>query len=488
MKNRWETYNLIWLLIFSLALAWMFGMSMISLIFIILIFFFVWIFLRSLSKFEAVWVAWIIPYFLLVIFVLWLFERGNIFFFFLKGFWLSLRGWFSYPVLPEGRALIFVIITYFVSYLLAKNIKKISNTSIALGIIAVIIGIIAQFMNQYASFLMFILFIFSLIFNAKYHEKSFSRSIFFFISILFTVVTIAFLAGILFRPISPLSQIVSSISNQIPTATQINHQIMAKKTIKVIVSRPSTGSTIPNKSPKVPEWIYNIFIDLTGTVVIAFGIVGVVLTIKHRKKGKKRHFKKLLIAIWLIVSAFFIVASLLYAFTKIGVPVEKLETFAPHISQSASNNVSVIASIVSAPTKKVFPSLFSNSIFWIALAMMAISFFIFIIFELLRYDLPGQAGSKNAGQEEQFNFNPASYEFSGSPEETVLFYYRLLRSKIGNPSFTPYEFKNEIEKLIGQDEADKLTKIFVKLRYAKRRISQDEANFVKEKVLTILKV
>ncbi len=76
-------------------------------------------------------------------------------------------------------------------------------------------------------------------------------------------------------------------------------------------------------------------------------------------------------------------------------------------------------------------------------------------------------------------------DFTGTPRQTVLFYYGLLRGRIGNPSSTPYEFREELEKFIG-DRAGRLTEIFVKLRYRGIEISEEEANIVKKEVSKLI--
>jgi hypothetical protein len=209
MTKRWKFFNLLWLTLFLILLSYLLGITTLGLAFLPVAFFFVWIFSRA--KIEAPWLAWVIPYFLVMIFFLWIFSGGNPIHFFFYKFWISLDKWLSYPVKPLGMAIILFVISYVVIYLNSKMMMKKFNASIALMIIVAIIGIVAQFINPFVTAGMIILLLFSFILNSSYHDQFINRSIFRFVGIVALISLLIFFLGLAFKPLSPMESILNTI-------------------------------------------------------------------------------------------------------------------------------------------------------------------------------------------------------------------------------------------------------------------------------------
>jgi hypothetical protein len=487
MKDRWVLYNILLISAFSLLFSWLFGILVIGLAFLPVIFLFIWIFSWSLKKIEASWVVWSIPYLFCSIGFLWFFIGGNSLYFIFEKFWLSLSKWFTPPIALNGKALIFFGIMYVLIYFISKNLKKLSDMSVPLEVASVILGITAQFWNPVIVVGALILFLASLMMGAKYHGSIFSKSIRTFIEVTLLVSLVIFSISLFLTPTSPLGNLFSSSASS-KTIQSTNTTVPSKTIVRVPVS---AIPKVTSKVPAIPDngWLYTLVIDTVGIISIIFGAVAIFFMIKYHEKRKgKRDIKKILLVIWFMISALFIFFVVLYGFGLLKPTGKSLTGVEPERLNNVGNNVSVIASMVSAPQKAGSHfSILSDPIFWLVLIALAGFFITFIILELFKYEFTGSREEESKEEERSnFVFEKESYDFKGSPKKTVLFYYRLLRSKIGAPSLTPYEFDELLEKLIGNDDASKLTDIFVKLRYAQIDISDSEADFVRETVLKIL--
>ncbi len=474
-----------------MLLSYLLGIFTIGLAFLVVAFLFVWIFSRA--KVEAAWLAWVIPYFLVMIFFLWIFNGGNPIHFFFYEFWVSLDKWLSYPVKPLGMAVILFVISYVVIYLNSKTMMKKFNASIALMIIAAIIGIASQFVNPFVTIGMIMLFLFSLILNSLYRDQIINKSIFRFVGIVALLSLLAFFVGLAFRPSSPMGSFFNALLiSKTPPATA-THQSLPNKTIVVPVAPlPQATSTKASSSPDLGIF-YTIIVDATGVVVISVSAVMIFLMIKYRqrKRKRKRDIKTIIFIAWIIVSILFVFVSALYGFGLLNPGKVNLPGTIEH-QNPTSSGLTVVASKVAAPHTSPHEgnSILSNPIFLGAVIMIAGVFAIFMIYYILKYGMP--LGAKETSEEDNekranFDFQKENYAFKGTPEKVVLFYYKLLRKKIGDPTETPYEFLETLKERIGEDNAKKITNIFVKLRYAHNQITSEEADFVKTHILQILK-
>jgi hypothetical protein len=200
MKDRWALYNILLISAFSLLFSWLFGILVIGLAFLPVIFLFIWIFSWSLKKIEASWVVWSIPYLFCSIGFLWFFIGGNPLYFIFEKFWLSLSKWFTPPIALNGKALIFFGIMYVLIYFISKNLKKLSDMSVPLEVASVILGITAQFWNPVIVVGALILFLASLMMGAKYHGSIFSKSIRTFIEVTLLVSLVIFSISLFLTP------------------------------------------------------------------------------------------------------------------------------------------------------------------------------------------------------------------------------------------------------------------------------------------------
>ncbi|MGC8708429.1 MAG: hypothetical protein ACP5R1_06890 [Athalassotoga sp.] len=489
MTKRWKFFNLLWLTLFLILLSYLLGITTLGLAFLPVAFLFVWIFSRA--KTEVSWLAWVIPYFLVMIFFLWIFNGGSPIHFFFYGFWISLNKWLSYPVKPLGMAIILFVISYVVIYLNSKMMMKRFNASIALMVIVAIVGIASQFINPFVTAGMIMLLLLSFILNSSYHDQFINRSIFRFVGIVALVSLLIFFLGLTFRPSSPMESIFNTILVSKTSPSTATQSSLPKRTVVVPVAPvPPATSTKTQSNPDLGVF-YTIVVDATGVVVISVSAVMIFLMIKYRpKRKKKRDIKTVVFIVWMIASILFIFVSILYGFGLLNPGKVNLSGIQTH-QNSVESGLTVIASKVTTPYKSPHEgtSLLSNPIFLGSVIMMAGVFAIFLIYYLLKYGMPlgKKESEEDRAEATDFNFEKENYDFKGTPQKIVLFYYKLLRKKIGDPTLTPYEFSNELKERIGEENAGKITNIFVKLRYAHNEITSEEANFVKNYVLKILK-
>lgn len=473
-----------------ILLSYLLGIPLIGLAFLPVAFLFVWIFSRA--KIEAPWLAWVIPYFLVMIFFTWLFKGGNPVHFFFYEFWISLDRWLSYPVKPLGMAIILFVISYVVIYLDSRTMMKKFNASTALMVISAIVGIVSQFINPFVTIGMIILFLFSLILNSLYHEQSINKSMLRIVEIVAAVSFLIFFVGFAFKPSSPMESIFNTILVSKSSSATVTHQPLSKKVVVVPVAPLPPATSTQTQSNLNLGIFYTIIIDATGVVVISVSAVMIFLMIKYRTKRQKRKkdVKKIVFVAWVIISMLFIFVSVLYGFGLLKPGTVNLSGITPS-HQINESGPTVIASKVAAPPPTNVhqgTSLFSNPIFLGAVILMAGVFAIFLIYYILKYGIPvgGKENEEEHAEAGNFQFEKENYDFKGPAQKMVLFYYKLLRKKIGDPTQTPYEFSDALKERIGEENAGKLTNIFVKLRYAHNDITPEEADFVKNYVLKII--
>lgn len=490
MIKRWNVYNFIWFSAFTILLSWLLEIPLIGLAFLSVAFLFLFVFSRAKS--EVPWLVWIIPYFALMVVFLWIFIGGNPLHFFFYGFWLSLDKWFAYPVTSYGRVIILFAIMYPMIYLLSRTIVKKFNASIPLSIAVVVIGIVSQFINPFVTVGMIALFIFSLFLNALYHGEFISKSILKFLGIVAAVSFFIFALGLTFKPSSPMESVFNTlfVSKTAPS-TSIN-SVLPKKTVVVpVVSIPPATSTKTSSTPDLGAF-YTMVVDATGIVTIGVSAIMIFFMIKYRqKRKKKRNTKTIIFVVWAIISMLFIFVSALYGLSMLNPGTKSISGIVPQKQPSSQSNTTFIASKVAAPPHKIThagSSLFSNPIFFGAIILMAGAFVIFLGYYIFKYGIPsnGKTGEEAEIEGVDFKFEKESYDFKGDPGKMVLFYYRLLRKKIGDPTLTPYEFSEALKKYVEVENATRLTEIFMKLRYAHNDITQSEADFVKTSVLKVI--
>ncbi len=473
MKKQWTLFNALWLIAFIILLSYLMRIALIGFAFLIVAGSFLWLLYRSKS--EAPWVTWIIPYFLSIIFFLWFFSGENFINFLFHNFWFSLKEWFSYPFLPAGFTIILAIISYFVIYLVSVNIKKAFNSSIILAVTAAITGIVSQFIDPFVTFGMAILFIFAIVLNSIY-DGTIHRSTLKMIGIILIAFLAVFFMTLTARPVSPLENAFTSLSTSSASTTNAS----PSKILVHIERIPISHSNGKISSTFNMDWIYNILLYVVGTFSIAVSGILIYFFIKYREKNKKQ-IKNLLTVIWMIISILFIFISVLY-FIGISKPSTALPLKVPEMK----NGVTYIASTSNIATPIKVANYSIPPFFFLVLLAIAGSVFIMIIYNVFKYGIPFEKAEENFEKRENFEFKKENLNFSGPPDKTVLFYYNLLRKKIGDPSLTPYEFADYLNKYVEQNTSQRITEIFVKLRYARKKITDEESQFFKETIISIL--
>ncbi len=475
MKKRWMLFNIFWLISFVILLSYLMGIPLIGFAFLIVVGGFLWLLYRSRS--EVPWLVWIIPYFLSVIIFLWLFNGGNFLNFVFHNFWFSLKIWLSYPF-PFGFTIILAIVSYFVIYLASANVKRRFNSSITLAVTAAIVGIIAQFINPFVTLGMAVLFLFSIVLNSMY-DSIIHKSILKMTGIILIAFLAIFLLTLTVRPISPLKNAFAAFpSNSVATPHASSSTVIVPMESVPI----SPGPTKNISSHFDMEWIYNILLYIIGTFSIAVSIISIYFFIKYREKRRKVNLKKIIVAIWMIVSILFVFVSVLY-FIGISKP-----SATPSLNnhEPAQRSVTYLASITKTATPIKVTNYSIPPFFFFVVLLIVGAFIVIVIYNVFKYGIPIERKIEENDKKEDFEFKKENLNFSGPPDRAVLFYYNILRKKIGDPSLTPYEFEDYLKKYIGSDESEKMTEIFVKLRYAHKKITKEESKFFKEIVLSIL--
>ncbi len=440
------------------------------------------------KKREIPWLTWLIPYFLAVVMALWIFVLGNPISFVFRDFYLSLPVWLN-TMDRFGRSLVLAVVLYILAYVVAKNLSKGSNTSVAMAAVSVLTGMAAVFFNEFAALGMALLFVLSLFLNSGYEKKETTESTSRLFVWLALIVPVSFAIGALLfsNPVIPLQRFFTAKS---PTAAA---------TKAVDNGHPVSGETVGAAPPKrrraakpdlvFPGWLYDFMIYSVGSAVMAIGTVGIVLAVLNRRK-KKMRIRNFFKYLWIVLSAVFLFLIAMYTFGMLR-PNRSFQPVGSSGIPGPSGSFRLLPTPSSSPSALPPPTGHRTEdlplIFTIlVVAVIAVSIF-FGIREFVKYTFvrAEESGEPNDSDETGGESPEKTRDFTGTPRQTVLFYYGLLRSKIGNPSSTPYEFKKELEKLIG-DKAEPLTEIFVKLRYQGMEISREEADTVKEEVSKLI--
>lgn len=475
MKKQWILYNVSWLVAFVILMGFLEGIPLISLAFLVVALLFTWILTRSKS--EAPWIAWIIPYFFAFMLFTWFFVRGSFTDFVFYRFWISLKDWFSSPN-PFGFAIILAVLSYFVIYLVSSNIKKTFNSSIVLAITAAVVGVVAQFVDPFVDLGMALLFLFSIILNSMYNG-TIRKPTFKVTGIVLLAFLLVFMATFTLKTISPFGNLFSnlSVSSQ---STSTSTSVPTGHTIVVPSGIPSKGISISNFGL---NWLYDILLYIVGIFAMATSAILIFFFIKYREK-KKIKIKNFLTIVWMIISALFIFISVLYF---IGIPKPSALPLTETHESHAAGMTYIASSTLSATSMKASNYSIPSFFFMVLLAIVG-AFAIVIIYYVFKYGIPISGGSEEhkAKSEQNFEFREEKLDFEGPPDKVVLFYYNILRQKIGDPTLTPYEFSIYLNKYVDQKVTQRMTEIFVGLRYARNKITAAEAQFFKTTVINIL--
>ncbi len=489
---HWKIYNFLWLIAFVLLVSQAMQIPIIGVAFLPLLFVFVWFFSITVGKFGSSWIVWMVPYTFSSIFYLWFFVGGNPLTFVFKDFWLSLSLWLTPPLSPFGMATLLIAISYVVSYFIVHNSKHTMNASLALVVTSAIAGIASQYDHPFVAFGFTILLVGALILNSKYNKKKMSKMVISFIVITILIATLFFSIGTLFKPFTPLGELFTSkaLTSSSTTVSSPHHIEVG--------GVPAKGHTyVPAGSLReVPDWLYEIVLNVFGVIVTVIGVVVLIGSFLVKdKKNKKARLKSIILIVWAAFSTVF----LLFFFMYLSKIVSH-RSFPPGVNISQQPAQPVIAhkatqALASTATKffnlhvKNPISLLLNPVVLSALIVMGAIAIVYAVFKF--------AGSvRPIGQEEKTEVNEHvsvhesenvdRMDYKGNPRETVLFYYRVLRARFGDPSLTPYEFERWLEEKVGKEKSGTLTEVFVKLRYAHLKISEREANSVKKIVKEIL--
>ncbi len=489
----WKIADVSWLVTFEILLSTALRIPLIGATFIPILLLFTWLFSRTVPKFGSSWIVWAIPYTFSVTAFLSFFAKENLFTFMFKTFWLSLASWFSFPVSPFAMAVLLFAISYVMAYLTAHLVKNTLNTFIVLAISATIAGIATQYCCLPISFGFMLLFVLSLALNGRHEEEKITRP--FLVVIMITVVmgSIFFFVGTYFKPSVPLEHLFifkTPSSQSVPvyngSAPLVKNNIAAKIPTRKI---PESREILQNG--KAESVLFEIIVDVVGILIIGVGVAAIIgMFFLRGKRKKKTHWKSVIYAVWTISSAFFLLMLIMYAFGILNFKTNR--TFAGSISHLLGNGQSLsgLPSSLSSTSAAALPSqggtFLEKPIIWITLAVIGLVIILYMAFKFIKDVRPIGENKKDEGNVEK-NFDKSKKAiFSGKPWQTVLFYYNLLRDNSVKHSATPSEFEEVLEGEMSGENARKVTKIFVKLRYAHSNISEKEARFVKEQVIRVL--
>ena len=493
---RWRLYNSSWLIAFVILMAWVMRIPLIGVAFLPLLFLFVWFFSTTVKKFGNSWLLWLIPYTFSSIFYLWIFVGGNPLSFVFADFWLSLSKWFTLPLSPFGMATILFAILYVVSYFVAHNLRRTLNTSLALVVVSAIAGMASQYDNLIAAFGFVILLISALFLNAKYNDKRMSKTVLLFIATAILVSVLLFSVGTIFKPFTPIGDLFTFNHLTTSSVSTPIHRVVKNGITGVPAGsvRPHFRSSMPAIS-RIPTWIYDVIIDTIGIIVAIIGVLLLIGRILSKEKVKMPEVKTFIFVIWAVASGVFLLFLFMYMSKLInhrslsrGAALSQQFGSQPRIAHEATQT------LPSSPMKNFIPYVKNpihflwNPIVLSALVIIGAVIIVYVIFEILKAARPSGYEEEKLGENEKVSVYESEniMNYDGNPRETVLFYYGVLRAKVGDPSMTPHEFGNWLKEKIGRQESGTLTKIFVKLRYAHRKITQKEADFVKKFVREIL--
>lgn len=491
-KILWKIVDILWLLTFELLLSTAMGIPIIGATFIPLLLLFTWLFSKTVPKFGSSWIIWTIPYTFSVILLLGFFEKENILTFTFKTFWLSLSTWFSSPISPSGMAVLLFVVSYVIAYLTAHLLKNTLNTFIALAVSAAVAGIVTQYCCLPLSLGFMLLFISALALNGVHAKKKITKQFLMIVTIVVVIGSVFFLAGSYFKPSTPLGHLF--VFKTTPTQQPLSSNRSSLSNGAAV--RPIRGiphSRMIARNDEMENAIFEIIMDVIGILIISVGVVAIIGMLFLKKKRKKKvHWKNILYAVWIIASAFFILMLVMYAFGMLNFKANR--TFNPLPSSTPLNLENLaemplsFASTNNSFSSQAGTSLIVNPIIWIALAVIGIVVILYMTFKFVKDASFTSEDEKSEGNTEEIgDFDKSkNINFSGKPWQIVLFYYDLLRDINGNRSATPSEFERVLKEKIGVKDAERITRIFVKLRYAHDDISEEEAHFVKEQVKHVI--
>ncbi len=495
-KTLWKIVDISWLVTFEMLLATAMKIPLMGAMFIPLLLLFTWFFSRTIPKFGSSWITWAIPYTFSVVLFLGLFVKENLFVFTFKTFWLSLASWFVSPISPFAMAVLLFAISYVMAYLTAHLLENTLNTFIALSTSAAIAGVVTQYCCLPISFAFMLLFTLSLVLNANHKKDRFTKPFVLVIMITIVIGSTFFLIGTYFKPSVPLEHLFTFKTTSTQSVLSNSVAPLAKNNVAVKV--PAHGIVHSReivKNSRAENAMFEMIMDVVGVLIISVGISVIVgMFLFKKKKKRKIRWKKLIYAIWMVSSAFFVAMLMMYTFGMLNFKANRVFTSSTaHMSGKILNSTRMPSSLAATATSlpsRGGTSPITNPIIWITLAVMGLVIILYTVFKFVKDLKPSGEGRKSEEDaEENANFNkPENMNFSGKPWQTVLFYYNLLRDSSEYRSATPSEFEKVLEEKMGVEDAEKVTRIFVKLRYAHNDISEKEAHFVKEQVSRVLVV
>ncbi len=486
-RTLWNLADIAWFLSFEVLLAFALGIPIIGIAFMPLALLFLKAFCKTVPIFSSSWIIWSIPYTFVSVFFLSFFAGGNSLTFTFKTFWLSLSKWFSAPISHFAMASVFFLITYIVAYFIAHLLKGTLNTYIALAVSSIIVGISTQYCCPIVSFGFTVLFMTSFLLSLSERKKFEKRTLIVFL-VLLIFGALFFSVGTLHRPFTPLEKLFSFHSTTVTqqsTSLVKKHQLSPIETGTNWKKKLRTSEKVYIPTGNLENIIFQVIIYLIGGAILLFGVLYIVAFFKFREKTeKKKHTKNFLTAMWILGSAAFILFMLMYMFNIFGsheLRKGRMIHFNPNFLSpySAPQNFGNLTGIFNMEngTANTFFGIFV----WTVIAIFGLATVIYMISKFLKSMTPAAREGKKSEEDELDKEFPEDIEeppSSASPAKRILFCYNLLRRKIGNPSSTPYEFEREVRKKFEVEGIDRVTELFVKLRYAHENVCDEDAKFV----------
>jgi hypothetical protein len=499
MKSAlWKFIDLSWFIAFEIFLAYAFNIFLIGMLFIPIILLFMKLFSTTITKFGSSWILWSVPYTISAVFFLSLFSGMNPLIFTFKTFWLSLATWFSQPISPFGMAAIFFAISYIVGYLTTHLIERTLNTFLALSVVAVIAGISTQYCCLPISLGFMILFITSFLLSLNVSKMRFSKALIALFAVTIVIVIAFFSIGMFSTtPFTPLKSVMPHHTSQSTTTASITsnevHNFQSQKPPLHFSNAPSHGK-IYLPTSKMENIIFNMIMYIVGISIIGMGIFFFIAFFKLKSPKRKMKWKKTIWAIWMMASAFFVITVLIYAFNIVGnsIKVPKADfQYQPNVLSLPTNLPSNLGNISAYLGKDASEGVKTgNPIILITLATIGLIIILYMILNFVKGVTPISNEEKTSNESpdlESYNENEEKIGSHSAPWQIVLFYYKMLRRKVGDPSSTPYEFEKDLISKLEDSNISRATDLFVKLRYAHRQITEEDAAFMKKWVESVIK-
>ncbi len=484
-RTLWNIVDVIWFLAFEILLALALGIPLIGLAFLPLALLFLRFFCVTVKKFSSSWIIWSIPYTFVSVFFLSFFAGQNSLMFTFKTFWLSLSQWFSAPISHFAMASIFFLVTYVVAYFVAHLLEGTLNTYIALAVSAIISGISTQYCCPLIAFGFGVLFVTSFILSLA-EKRHFAKRTLFLFFILLIFGTLFFSLGTLHRPFTPLKSLFSfsHASNVTHSSTSVTNPSTFEHSTIAWRATAKAQKRLYVPSSALENLIFEVIIYIIGGAILAFGLLYFIAYFKFREKEEKeKNTKNFLMAMWILGSGAFILFMLMYIFSILGEHAKKgrLIHFNTPFLNSPQGLLSSGRFLNVFSTNGKEGSVFFNTFVWSVIAIFGLVTLIYMITKFLKSATPSMSKVKKVEEETLDGFNEDIKEPPAwaTPSQKVLFCYHLLRKKIGNPSLTPYEFVQQARKKFHADDGiEKVTNLFVSLRYAHKELQSEEAEFV----------